>query len=65
MPDISMCADTACPSRARCHRNKASGTRPNDRRQSYMDFQREPDADRCANFCPAFREQDSARETPR
>lgn len=38
MPDISMCPSQDCPVRGGCYRNEASGTVPNDRRQSYIGF---------------------------
>ena len=50
MPDISMCADDACPVRHRCRRHQASGTVPNGW-QSWMAFQHEgPEG--CAAFWP-------------
>lgn len=53
MPDISMCGDLACPSRAACYRNPASGTRPTAQWQSWSDFGRAANADRCAMWWPA------------
>lgn len=38
MPDISMCVNKTCPHRKKCYRNKASGTIPDDKYQSYADF---------------------------
>ena len=55
MPDISMCADDECPSRAKCYRSKASGTKPDEYRQAFADFEREPDDERCADFWPVAR----------
>lgn len=49
MPDISMCANKECPSRASCYRHQASGTRPSDY-QSMMDFKPEPGEDKCESF---------------
>ena len=51
MPDISMCPSWQCPSRHSCRRNEASGTRPNDWRQSWMNFDEQRGlADRCESF---------------
>jgi hypothetical protein len=52
MPDISMCADDECPSRAECYRHKASGTVPSEYQQAFTDFQRQPKDQRCAQFWP-------------
>jgi hypothetical protein len=54
MPDISMCADDDCPSRAKCYRHKASGTVPHVSWQAFTDFQRPPEADKCLQFWPNF-----------
>jgi len=51
-PDISMCADDECPSRAECYRHKASGTVPHVPWQAFTDFQRQPDRDQCPFFWP-------------
>jgi hypothetical protein len=51
-PDISMCADDECPSRAKCYRSKASGTKPCEYRQAFADFEREPEDERCGYFWP-------------
>jgi len=51
-PDISMCADDECPSRAECYRSKASGTVPHVPWQAFTDFQRQPDRDQCPFFWP-------------
>jgi hypothetical protein len=53
MPDISMCSDDKCPARERCHRHKASGTKPSEPWQAYMDFKRPAEAARCHEFWPA------------
>jgi len=53
MPDISMCTDDCCPSRAICRRHEASGTVPDGRAQSYTLFRRLHDAHRCFDFLPA------------
>lgn len=53
MPDISMCGDDECPARSKCYRHKASGTRPSEPWQTYMDFQRPPEDERCREFWPA------------
>lgn len=50
MPDISMCADDKCPSRAECRRHEASGTRPSEFRQSYAFFKRSPKDRRCEYY---------------
>jgi hypothetical protein len=52
MPDISMCADDECPSRAKCYRSKASGTVPSEYQQAFTDFEREPEDERCGDFWP-------------
>jgi hypothetical protein len=49
-PDISMCADDECPSRAKCYRSKASGTKPCEYRQAFADFGRKPEDERCGYF---------------
>lgn len=54
MPDISMCADDDCPSRAECYRHKASGTVPSEPWQTFMDWKRKPDDARCAAFWPVL-----------
>jgi hypothetical protein len=54
MPDISMCADDECPSRAKCYRHKASGTKPSSFWQAYSTFWREPDAKQCSAFWPVY-----------
>ena len=51
-PDISMCADDECPSRAECYRHKASGTVPSEYQQAFTDFQRQPKDQRCPQFWP-------------
>jgi hypothetical protein len=53
-PDISMCADDECPSRAECYRHKASGTKPCEYRQAFADFERQPDRDQCPFFWPVL-----------
>lgn len=57
MPDISMCPSEDCPIRGDCYRNEASGTRPNERWQSYSAFTWQSVADGdtilCDGFCPA------------
>lgn len=54
MPDISMCADDACPSRSKCYRHKASGTVPNLPWQAFGEHQRKPNDERCASFWPVY-----------
>jgi hypothetical protein len=54
MPDISMCADDECPSRAECYRHKESGTKPHVPWQAFTDFQRQHDRDQCPFFCPVL-----------
>ena len=39
MPDISMCANGTCPIRRDCYRSPDSGTKPNERRQSWMTWE--------------------------
>ncbi|WP_158679929.1 hypothetical protein [Deinococcus sp. NW-56] len=51
MPDMAMCEHPACPSRERCYRHAASGTRPGEHWQTYADFQ--PVGERCARFLRA------------
>ncbi len=36
MPDITMCDDKTCPLAPKCYRNPASGTQPNEYRQSWF-----------------------------
>lgn len=36
MPDITMCPSLDCPKRNVCYRNEASGTKPNEYRQSFF-----------------------------
>jgi hypothetical protein len=36
MPDINMCASDTCPLKAKCYRNRASGTRPSELRQAWF-----------------------------
>lgn len=50
MPDISMCADEICPSRETCYRSPASGTKPTEYRQAWMEFRRDPDSERCPDY---------------
>jgi hypothetical protein len=47
MPDIAMCQDHDCPMRTQCYRYVA---KPNEYWQTYADFQRPKDAERCENF---------------
>jgi hypothetical protein len=54
MPDISMCADDECPSRAECYRHKESGTKPHLPWQAFTDYQRKPEDERCAEFQPVL-----------
>ena len=50
MPDISMCSSDTCVLKGCCYRNPASGTKPNEHRQSWIVFQ-----DHTAkNPCPYF-----------
>lgn len=51
MPDIAMCANGACPSRAECYRHPASGTRPS-LWQTFAGFAPDVGADRCDHFWP-------------
>lgn len=50
MPDLSMCADATCPSRARCYRHADSGTDTSQQRR-WADFGRQG-APSCWAFCP-------------
>ena len=59
MPDISMCSDDACPSASKCYRHEAE---PNPYRQSYMDWNRTPGADRCYGFYPVAEAPTRLRE---
>lgn len=52
MPDISMCMSKDCPSRKDCCRHQESGTKPSERRQSYMNFEPRKNADRCRAYMP-------------
>ena len=54
MPDISMCADDDCPTRHKCRRHKASGTVPDQYRQAFANFEREPEDERCGDFWPTY-----------
>lgn len=49
MPDISMCANSNCPSSELCYRFTAT---PNPFRQSYGLFTVQPGQSRCDNFTP-------------
>ncbi len=62
MPDISMCSDDRCPSRSQCYRHKDSGTKPSEWRQSYMDFQRPAEAEKCGEFWPARQKKEKAND---
>lgn len=46
MPDISLCQDGYCPSRLSCYRFTA----PPNEVQSYTDFGRERDRERCEAY---------------
>ena len=50
MPDIAMCQNLYCPSRSFCYRHADSGTKPDDRRQPYMEFAYDPDLGYCSDF---------------
>lgn len=52
MPDISMCNADHCPRKTECYRHEASGTKPNDGRQSYMMFQPGGYMGGCYGFMP-------------
>lgn len=45
-PDLTMCADAECPSRKSCFRYMAVASP----RQSYTDFQRPKDEEKCSWF---------------
>jgi hypothetical protein len=49
MPDITMCQSETCSVRHTCYRNPASGTKPNESRQSW--FLNAEEAD-CIYFYP-------------
>lgn len=51
MPDISMCADDACPVKKSCYRHVASGTRASSLWQTYSAFVHTSDAG-CPEFWP-------------
>lgn len=40
---------------AKCKRNRASGTVPDEYRQAFADFQRDPEDERCQDFWPVVR----------
>jgi hypothetical protein len=48
---IAMCLDSLCPSRDRCYRHEASGTKPKPH-QAYANMKRLPDETQCFNFWP-------------
>lgn len=51
MPDIAMCASETCPVRGVCYRNPASGTKPNEGRQSWALFgTRETEGRSCGGY---------------
>lgn len=54
MPDISMCAHAECPSRKSCYRHAESGTKPTERRQSYMAFEPRKDDGKCLAYVPVY-----------
>lgn len=56
--DESGCLDGRCPSRHRCGRNEASGTRFNAPRQVISDFGRLPGEERCDDFWPKYPERE-------
>ncbi len=46
MPDISMCAnDAGCDRKTVCYRSAASGTKPDEISQAWMNFEPEHEAD--------------------
>jgi hypothetical protein len=49
MADISMCLDADCPMSEFCYRYTA---KPNERRQSYMQFTRDEPDGSCSSFMP-------------
>jgi hypothetical protein len=55
VPDISMCANSSCPSRFKCYRHQASGTNPTAQRQSYMNYQWSAQTGRCSSYTPVDR----------
>ncbi len=48
MPDISMCAASACPRSKECYRHADSGTKPSEHWQTYSAFAHGVDG--CASF---------------
>lgn len=52
MADISMCGDFLCPAGKGCKRNEQSGTVPDRLMQSYTDFERRLDDEKCGAFWP-------------
>lgn len=59
MPDVAMCSHKACPSRSNCYRHADSGTRPTERRQSYMQFHPLPGQPCCGDYIPNDRHRES------
>jgi hypothetical protein len=51
MPDISMCANKACPSRMSCYRYRA---KPSGDRQSWIFYTPEAGRDRCDRFAVIY-----------
>lgn len=58
MPDIAMCSDDKCPSRASCYRFVAV---PSKHLQTWGRFQRPADAEKCAHYWPLDRPDVSVR----
>jgi hypothetical protein len=49
MPDITMCDSESCKVRGSCYRNPASGTKPNEFRQSWF-FIAQGDDETCVDY---------------
>lgn len=62
MPDIAMCPSEKCPSRASCYRSPESGTKPDERRQCWADWDADRGGlDRCMMYEPVRRGADAAQ----
>ena len=52
MPGISMCSNSTCEARKRCHRHEESGTQPCEWRQSYQGWGAFEATPACEGFWP-------------
>lgn len=48
--DIAMCRTSPCPLKATCHRSPASGQRPTEYRQAYIEAWPEAATERCHGY---------------